>query len=328
MATVFLPLSSPRLQWLLREEMILVCGVPAEPPVALLLESLRRYGADFRVIDQGRLVSDVSLRWHCTSKGIEGRIRITDETIDIREIGSVYHRFLPFVPQAAEEAQKGIQQPRSIVRALLDLFDVIPAKIVNHRRAMMSNNSKPYQSLLIRKAGFLIPETIITNDPGQLERFLRDSESGGSNSLIYKSISSVRSIVSALDDDSRSRLASLQLLPTQFQRRIAGTNIRVHVIGKKVFPTLVRSSAVDYRYASRDKSELHLEECALGYGLDAQCIKLAGALGLDFCGIDLIVNSTEVYCLEVNPSPAYNFYQRATGQPISDALSQYLSSTR
>jgi hypothetical protein len=31
-----------------------------------------------------------------------------------------------------------------------------------------------------------------------------------------------------------------------------------------------------------------------------------------------------VYCFEVNPSPAYSYYESHTGQPISAALARYL----
>jgi hypothetical protein len=30
-------------------------------------------------------------------------------------------------------------------------------------------------------------------------------------------------------------------------------------------------------------------------------------------------------CFEVNPSPAYSYYQELTGAPISDALVRYLA---
>jgi hypothetical protein len=36
---------------------------------------------------------------------------------------------------------------------------------------MMSNNSKPYQALLIQQAGFAIPTTLVTNVPEALVQF-------------------------------------------------------------------------------------------------------------------------------------------------------------
>ena len=58
----------------------------------------------------------------------------------------------------------------------------------------------------------------------------------------------------------------------------------------------------------------------------ARCVHLSIQLQLPFCGIDL--KRTEqgaYYCFEVNPSPAYSYYQQYTEQPIADALVEYLA---
>jgi hypothetical protein len=33
----------------------------------------------------------------------------------------------------------------------------------------------------------------------------------------------------------------------------------------------------------------------------------------------------DAYCLEVNPSPAFSYYEDSTGQPIAAALAAYLA---
>jgi glutathione synthase/RimK-type ligase-like ATP-grasp enzyme len=202
----------------------------------------------------------------------------------------------------------------------MDLFDILPARIVNRRRPMMSNNSKPYQALLIRQSGFAIPETLITNDPNSLIKFAISKDS-----LIYKSASSVRSIVSPLDEKSAAKIELIRYLPTQFQQNIKGFNVRVHVIGRRLFATKILTSAVDYRYASQKGIPADFSPYELTVGLRQKCLHLARAAQLSFAGIDLMVNPGKVYCLEINPSPGYSYYQDVTGQPISDALAEYLS---
>jgi hypothetical protein len=44
-------------------------------------------------------------------------------------------------------------------------MEIAPAKVINRCAPMATNSSKPNQTQLVRKAGFLIPETLITNDP-------------------------------------------------------------------------------------------------------------------------------------------------------------------
>jgi len=49
------------------------------------------------------------------------------------------------------------------------------------------------------------------------------------------------------------------------------------------------------------------------------------ALSLALAGIDLKRTPDGAwYCFEANPSPAYSYYQEATGQPIADALVRLL----
>ena len=81
--------------------------------------------------------------------------------------------------------------------------------------------------------------------------------------------------------------------------------------------------------ANRILSRLSRDDFALlEPHLEAACIALSKALGLAFTGIGLrITPDGEVYCFEVNPSPAYSYYEANTGQPISTALARYLIDT-
>jgi len=299
----------------------LVCGIADEAPIAMLIRSLQEKGVEFLVLDQRTMADKVQLRWQLTEHGITGHIRVGTATIDIHEIHSVYHRFVnPEDILGTISYPQLLNKARSILHSLMDLLDILPARVVNRRRPMMSNNSKPYQALLIRQAGFAVPETLITNSPHSLMQF-----ASLHGPLIYKSISSVRSIVTALDDRSAAKIGSLHLLPTQFQRKIEGYNVRVHVVGRRLFATQILTPATDYRYVVQENASAEFRPYELNLELRKQCLHLARICQLSFAGIDLIVDNGKVYCLEVNPSPGYSYYQEATGQPISDALAEYLA---
>ena len=296
---------------------ILVCGLITEEPIKLLIEALDDLGAEYHLIELEALCAKVSLRWQLCDQGISGHLKIDGDVLDIQDINGVYHRFVN--PEEIHSSLKEVSRCRSIIHSLLDLFDVLPARVVNRRRPMMSNNSKPYQSLLIRNAGFSIPDTIITNNPSTVMEY-----AAWNAPLIYKSISSVRSIVESLDAESASRLKSIMNLPTQFQKKINGFNLRVHVIGEEAIGTRITTSAIDYRYAAQQGSSSNFKAYELPLNLTENCVKLAKLLQLDFVGIDLMVNEDNVYCLEVNPSPGYSYYQKYTGQRISEVLADYL----
>jgi glutathione synthase/RimK-type ligase-like ATP-grasp enzyme len=184
---------------------------------------------------------------------------------------------------------------------------------------MMSNNSKPYQALLIRECGFSIPSTFITNAPRALEECALSRKA-----MIYKSMSSVRSIVRTASCDDGERIEKLRLLPTQFQEKIEGYCIRVHVIGKIAIATRIHSDATDYRYSQLEDTDSVLAPLELNTELTEKCVSLAKRLELNFSGIDLMVSEDRVVCLEVNPCPGYSYYQKATGQPISGVLADFL----
>jgi len=299
---------------------ILVCGLSSERPVQLLLEALKKKGAHFLVLNQPDLAKAVRLRWKLTSQGIFGHMQVGSDIIDIREIKGVFQRLMG-IEQISEliEDQESIHKTRSILHTLMDLFDILPAKIINQRRAMMSNSSKPFQSLLIREAGFSIPETLVTNIPAEAQRFINNKL------VIYKSISSIRSIVKTVNKHDLQRLEKMQWLPTQLQNKINGFNVRVHVVGEKTFATRIYTKATDYRYAYLDQENMQMQPYKLTETLNKMCIDLTKRLGLFFAGIDLMITDKKAYCLEVNTSPGYSFYEEQTGQPIAAALAQLLS---
>jgi glutathione synthase/RimK-type ligase-like ATP-grasp enzyme len=98
------------------------------------------------------------------------------------------------------------------------------------------------------------------------------------------------------------------------------------VVGAEVFATEVETEAVDYRYAGRDNLELAMRAIQLPTEIEDQCVQLSRRLDLPLCGIDLKrTPAGEYYCFEVNPSPAYTYYQDYTEQPIAQAIAHWLA---
>lgn len=136
----------------------------------------------------------------------------------------------------------------------------------------------------------------------------------------------MRSIVQTLEDADLDRLDHIRWCPTEFQAFVEGTNVRVHVVGERVYPTAMSTEATDYRYAYRQRGEpAELREVKLSDELAGRCVSLARRLGLVFAGVDLKVTpDDQAYCFEVNPPPAFSYYEANTGQPISEGLAQCL----
>lgn len=296
---------------------IVVCGVACEGPVARTVEALRRRGADFVVIEPEMLGAEVSVRWRLERGAIDGVIAVGERVIAVSEIGGVYLRYLGDPASTAEDPRS--RRARGTAVALAELFDVLPARVVNRRRPMISNNSKPFQSLLIRAAGFAVPPTLVTNEPATARAF-----AAVRGPVIYKSTSSVRSIVATLAAEDLERLGAIRGLATHFQAAIRGVEMRVHVVDGATFGARIRSDRADYRYAAAQGGQTTIAPIEVPRPLAERCVALARALEMTFVGIDLIVGEREAVCLEVNPCPGFSYYEDATGAPIADALAAYL----
>ena len=166
-----------------------------------------------------------------------------------------------------------------------------------------------------------MPQTLISSDPDEVREFLDRHRA-----VIFKSISGVRSIVRRLDHGYLGRLDRVRTLPTQFQVLVPGTDVRVHVVGDRVFATAIETGATDYRYAARDGAEATLTATDLPDEVAQRCVRLAAALRLPLAGIDLRRRPDGEYvCFEVNPMPGYSFFESHTGQPISRAIVEHLA---
>jgi glutathione synthase/RimK-type ligase-like ATP-grasp enzyme len=135
----------------------------------------------------------------------------------------------------------------------------------------------------------------------------------------------VRSIVRRLNEADLSRLDAVRHCPTQFQEWVDGVDIRVHVVGNEIFATELVSDACDYRYAGRSGDSVTARAIDVPPDIASACIGLAKDAGLLVAGIDLRRTADDRYfCFEMNPSPGFLFYERATGQPISEAVAKLL----
>lgn len=307
--------------------MILLCGIPSEPPLRLAIEAAEDLGLAFALFNQ-REAPSCEIALSVSSHGTDGVLRLQEHDYRLAGFTGVYVRLMdsdglpeqrPHGRRPADATQ--VERSRVLHQTLNDWFEIADCRIANRPSAMGSNVSKPYQAQLIAACGFLTPPTLISRSEAEVRAFRRQY-----GRVIYKSISSVRSIVRELTAERLSALEKLRHLPVQFQALIEGTDVRAHVAGREVFATEIASDAVDYRYAGRDGLTVAMAPVELPEEVRERCLTLSDALDLPLCGIDLKRTAGGRYvCFEVNPSPAYSYYEQETGQPIAQALVRYLA---
>lgn len=305
--------------------MILLCGIPSEPPLAMVRQRIEEAGDDCVVLNQ-REIADIDIEIRVTAGRVTGELTLPRRAFALEDVDGVYLRLMDdrFLPEVGGHAPDSLARAHSrrVHEALLAWTEIASARVVNRPAAMASNASKPYQAQLIRENGFSIPETLITNDPQLVSQFRERC-----GCVVYKSMSGVRSIVRLLDDDAAAQLDAIRWCPVQFQRYIGGTDVRVHTVGGKVFATSISSDAADYRYAERETGRAAtLRALDLPNDVAARCATLAADLGLAVAGIDFRRTPEGNYvCFEVNPCPVFSYYETSTGQPISAAIAAFLA---
>ncbi len=302
--------------------MILIAGISTEQPVRLIIEAAERMQVPHVLLDQ-RCPYSIDLKSNSSNNPIEACLRIKESEYNLKMFNGIYFRMSdPVADRKTNATANPDFENEEKIRTFYLLnswIETASCRVMNKASAQLSNASKPYQYQLIREVGIMTPETLITNIPEEVIAFKRKH-----GRLIYKSISSVRSIVREFDAISMLELHKIRFLPVQFQPYLIGNNTRVHVVGEECFASAIHTEAIDYRYAGQDDLDCELSPTELTDEIKTKCIHLSKLLKLPFCGIDLIFTNEGVYCFEVNPSPGYSYYQKQTGQDIAGSVVRYL----
>jgi glutathione synthase/RimK-type ligase-like ATP-grasp enzyme len=294
--------------------------VLADPVIAYLCSRLAARSIEFLLLDGRHYPGRFGLTLTAGGDGPGGEIRYGERRVSLDEVRSVYLRqfgILDLMSDPGREAEVSLPQQREFYGALLGFTEAWGGLVINRPSASASNASKPYQQQWIARYGFATPRTLVTTVPEEARRFTEAC----SGRVIYKSISGHRSIVRRLAGEEMGRLEQLRGCPTQFQEYIPGVEVRVHTAGSRVFATEIITDAIDYRYAGEEGADREMRAMELPEEVAERCLRLAAGLGLAVAGIDLRrTPEGEYYCLEVNPSPGFTFYQSRTGQRIGEAV--------
>lgn len=299
--------------------MILLLGQRNDPPIDLVSQALSDQGCDFRLLD-GRHFAEAKLNIDFSNKKLSGRLLLEDEVIPLEDVTGVFAR--PVFPELSSPGTPTAVRSAEFFQNFINWLDVADAIILNRPHCMESNTSKPMQAQWISEVGFPIPETLVTSHSEAVREFhSRHSR------IIFKSISGVRSIVREFNASFAERLPLLIHLPVQFQEYIEGVDVRVHVVGANCLAAEISSNATDYRYTGNAEHTSLSIHC-LPDVISEKCVQLSRHLQLPLAGIDLRKTPAgEYFCFEVNPMPAFSYYELHTGLPISREIARYLAIT-
>jgi glutathione synthase/RimK-type ligase-like ATP-grasp enzyme len=204
---------------------------------------------------------------------------------------------------------------------------------VNPPSAPYRVNNKILQQQAAQSCGLEVPETLYSNDPGEIRGFL--AARGGS--AIYKPFTTApwhdgtarwacyASVVTAdqlVDDDILRQTPGIyqELVPKDYE-------LRVTIMGREAFSARILSQEtvdgrVDWR---RAYDELRMVAAPLPASVLESCLALMRRLSIVFGCFDFIVTPQgEHVFLEVNEMGQFLFVEEYTGLPLLDAFADFL----
>ncbi|MFJ3308841.1 RimK family alpha-L-glutamate ligase [Streptomyces sp. NPDC086549] len=295
--------------------MIYAVGLATDGTLAHFIgEAVVERSEPVTLIDLGDLVEEGAWRFALPDDG-DSWVLAGDRRHDLSPSDGYFCR-LADLSVFEDDATRTVRW-QSLLTSFTAWLDRVPGTVVNRPGAPGDNGSKPLHEVTLARHGFEVPESLSGSDPGRLRAF------ADAGPTIVKALSGVRAdsrlVTGAEFDDFVPPQG-----PVHLQRYVAGSDVRVHVCGADVHAEEALSSAVDYRTAHPRDVEFRPHD--LPAGLAARIVACTHDLGLAFAGWDLKRDAHGSYwCLEANPMPGYDWYDRRAGGAITASLLRLLT---
>jgi hypothetical protein len=203
---------------------------------------------------------------------------------------------------------------------------------LNAPHKILRASNKPEQLSVARSIGFVLPDTYIGSNYGEIYNFFKKC----SGKIIAKAVKhgffydGNKARVAATQVINENTLESFSLyaqLPMIYQRLIEKQyDIRVIVVGSNVFATAIESQSyeetkVDWRLSDCYKIKLNQYAIQLPDDVENYCLKITKKFNLRYAAIDLIFGlDNNYYFLELNPNGQWAWIDQMEIHKIRDAI--------
>jgi glutathione synthase/RimK-type ligase-like ATP-grasp enzyme len=302
-----------------------------DPAADLLLAEQRRRGANCVRWNTHEFPLESSLNYRASSEGFGAEVLTDGRTIDLSKVGSIWWQWdMPcgFPPELqGEERRFAEAESHLALNALMTVGDYF---WINFPARENLAKSKPAQLFVANKLGLAIPETLVSNDPDEVRRFIARSKT----EIVYKGLSQPHMVpgtalfTGLLTKETLANLDLIRLTPGIFQERVEKAyELRVTVVGSKIFPVKIdsqknRDAQLDWRRALHDVA---YEAVDLPREIEEKIFAFMRTFGLFYGAFDFIVTPEGRYVfLEINPSGQYMWLECAADLGITTALADAL----
>lgn len=212
--------------------------------------------------------------------------------------------------------------------ALNGLWQLVDAPWMNPPARDEVASRKALQLRIASEVGLRTPRTLMTSDPGAARAFIDEQ---GLGATIFKTFSCTHKIwreTRLVREAELAILDKVRFAPVIFQEYIrAEADLRVTVVGDRIFPAAIYSPGTDYEVDFRMAlGQARVEPCVLPADVERRIFALMRRLGLVYGAIDLrrTPEGDHVF-LEVNTAGEFLFVEERTAQPIGRAVAEWLA---
>ncbi|WP_375204013.1 30S ribosomal protein S6--L-glutamate ligase [Hyphococcus sp.] len=207
----------------------------------------------------------------------------------------------------------------------LEMMGVYP---VNESVAISRSRDKLRSLQLLARKGVGLPVTVFAHRTSRADEIL---DMIGGAPVIIKLLEGTQGIGVVLGETQKAAESIIQafggantnILVQEFIKEAGGEDIRCIVLGEKVVATMKRKGKEgDFR------SNIHRGGTAEKVKITPQerttAVAAAKAMGLNFCGVDMLRSNHGPVVMEVNSSPGLEGMEKATGIDVADQLIDWI----
>lgn len=308
--------------------MVLIISPETDTHALCVQKKIRALGGDAEVIDLSLFGQKQLLSNSINKDAVEKILIKGGKTLYLNEVETVWYRRpkevnIPYQVLDKEDRKFAQAEWHS---TLIGAFSGLKARFVSPFYRQLEA-TKPLQLEKALACGLRIPDTIITNNPRQVEEFV----SRHKGKVIHKTLNPYPS---QFMDTQRWTSAlqnlldtALPIAPTIFQEEITGTvDFRVTAIGEQLFAAQIESKTSHSAIDSRLDLDVPISPVKLPASLELKLLRLMRELGLLFGTIDLkLSKDNEFIFFEVNPQGQFLYIEILTGLPLTLEMARFLS---
>lgn len=212
--------------------------------------------------------------------------------------------------------------------AVLRQFEMKGTYVAASSLAINRSRNKLRSMQLLAKAGVGIPKTIIANSDVETDEIL---DAFGKGPYIIKTTRGTHGKGVVLAETKKAAKAVMQafyvenvnFMVQEFIEESAGTDIRVLVIGGRIYASIKRQS-LDDEFRSNTHLGAEGRKVKLTEEEKKAAKKAAKVMGLPICGVDMMRSSRGPLILEVNSSASIMTPEKITGKDIATKIIKYI----